>query len=176
MQRYGLPSSHMSNNFPIPAFPLASSLCSALEAFIKRISPSVCWIWPVNTAVSSCKPREIFAILPPSGIMIPTVIGTDINMISVIFQSIMSKIVTAPIIEMTPVMNCGKCCVINSFTMPVSLTYKQERVSVLTNHASLSKQKKGRKDTDAHVLSTLFRLLYLASALTSSVLNCSTAF
>ena len=63
---------------------------------------------PVKTAVSSCKPREILAIRVPSGIIIATVTGTEISMISVIFQSIISKIVTAPTIEIIPVMNCGK--------------------------------------------------------------------
>ena len=66
----------------------------SLIAFLLYLN--VCWTCPVKEAVSSCSVLEMRCIFMPSGIMMKVVIGTEISMSSVIFQSMISKMITDP--------------------------------------------------------------------------------
>src|SRR5699024_11287947 len=95
---------------------------SAVEAFMSLFSLIACRIVAVKVAVSSSKLLETFAIFRPKGIMQAMVSGTEMNMTKVIFQSMINKMITAPLIEIIQLINHGKCCEIKSFTTLVSLT------------------------------------------------------
>ena len=105
----------------IAFLPRSYSRDSAFDAFTRRISERARERTLVNRAFSSIMPFDTRRMSLPRGAMMPAVSGRALSMRSVMRQSMVRRMMTAPVMEMMPVRKPDTFSATSVFSTAVSL-------------------------------------------------------